>query len=200
MSRATLVASAGLAALLATILIVEYYALRPEDSPLTTDLSRLPQAASVPLGVPAGPTSETQARVTGILARPMFSASRRPPGAASAGSAPAALPRLTAVLVSARGKTVIFAGGQDARPVTLGEGGRIGAYVVQSIGAGQVTLMGPDGPRVVRPAFASQGVAAGAAPLSSPPSIVDLLRQGTPVLGFPVLTGPGAATATPAPR
>jgi len=59
---------------------------------------------------------------------------------------------------------------------------------------------GADGPRVVRPAFASQGVAAGAAPLSSPPSIVDLLRQGTPVLGFPVLTGPGAATATPAPR
>jgi hypothetical protein len=43
-----------------------------------------------------------------------------------------------------------------------GEGGRVGGYTVQSIEAGKVTLAGPGGPQVLRPAFDAR--APGAAP------------------------------------
>ena len=56
-------------------------------------------------------------------------------------------------MVSGSQTRAIFAGAAGAKAVIAGEGARVGAYVVQSIGAGQVTLVGPDGPLVVRPAF-----------------------------------------------
>ena len=171
--------------MLLAVLVVEYQHSRPQDDTLSA--VSIPSSPAIPARTQAVPAADTQARVNGILARPLFAATRRPPPAASiAAKGPAALPRLTAVLVSRRGKTVIFAGGPDIKPISLGEGGRIGTYVVQSIGAGQATLLGPDGVRILRPMY--DGAALGAAarvPATGPPSTLDPLRQSALSLGIP---------------
>jgi hypothetical protein len=68
---------------------------------------------------------------------------------------PAGLPRLAGVIVGPEGKTVIFAAAGGGAPILAHEGGQVGAYQVQSIGAGEVTVRGPEGVRVLRPAFVS---------------------------------------------
>ena len=62
-------------------------------------------------------------------------------------------------------RSAIFAAAGTGRPAVVGEGGRVGGYTVQAIEAGQVTLAGPGGSQVLRPAFDAR--APGAAP---PPS------------------------------
>jgi hypothetical protein len=90
------------------------------------------------------------------LARPLFDPSRRPPGATAATTAAReapAVPRLTGVLVSPAGKSAIFTVVGDPHPVVATEGGRVSGFVVRSIGAGEATLVGADGIRVLRPSF-----------------------------------------------
>ncbi len=91
-----------------------------------------------------------------LLQRPLFSPTRRPPpGAEAAGLS--GLPRLAGVLVAPGDRHAIFAGG-----LVVAEGGAVGRYTVQAIDAGQVTVRGPEGTRVLRPAFASARAAASA--------------------------------------
>ena len=195
MSPRPLLGLAGLAAVLVALLFLEYQGAGSEDVPLPP-LSRRP--AAVEAGAPPPPPGNLQAQVDAILARPLFRIGRRPPlaGVAQTAAAPVPLPRLTAVLVSGTRKSLIFAGGTDGKPVVVPEGGRIGLYVVQSIGAGQATLLGPEGARTVRPSFgAAPGGAPGAAAVqaSAPvqPSILDLLRNGPPAsVGIPGLPSP----------
>ncbi len=73
---------------------------------------------------------------------------------AAAGPAPAAapLPRMTGVIVTPAGRRAIFVNGAG-KPTVVTEGERIGVYAVQSIEVGRVMLAGPDGQRVVAPAF-----------------------------------------------
>lgn len=178
---------AGTTLTLFALLVVEYGHSRPQDD--TRSTVPIPSSPAIPARTQAAPAADTQARVNGILARPLFAATRRPPSAAPiAAKGPPALPRLTAVLVSGRGKTVIFAGGPDKKPVSLGEGGRIGAYVVQSIDTGQATLLGPEGVRVLRPIYdgAALGAATSAAAAAPPPTL-DPLRQAALSLGIPGL-------------
>jgi hypothetical protein len=140
---------------------------------------------------PAAPVASAEAQlrpgvdrtavwVATILARPLFSPDRRPP--TEAAPMPAAVaspeddtpPRLTGVLVSAQGRTAIFADPAGGKPIVLEEGGRLGRFTVQTIEAGQVTLAGPAGVAVLRPAFAAGGAAGETAstvptPPASPP-------------------------------
>ncbi len=199
MNRAALLACAGLAGVLVASLIVEYQASRPEDDNLPIVLNR--SAPATPARAQATSGTDTRQEVDAILARPVFAASRRPPPRSSGSVAgPTALPRLTAVLVSGRGKTVIFSGGPNGKPVSLGEGGSIGAYVVQAIGVGQATIAGPDGVHVLRPMFdGTTASATAASPVAARPSILDLLRQSTPslgTLGLPPPPGPAPAPGT----
>lgn len=178
------IALAGLATLLAELILIEYERWHSEDVDLIPPSRRAIQAKQ------AGPTPILEAHApewaATALARPLFNASRRPPAAvtaSAAGSSVAKLPRLTAVLISDAGRRVIFAGSSDSKPMVVTEGSQIGNYQVQSISAGQVTLVGPDGTTVIRPSFASSGSAGGAgAALPSPPaakqSIFDLFRNG----------------------
>ncbi len=85
-----------------------------------------------------------------LLARPLFSPDRRPPDVVRSAAAAHALPRLAGVLVGPEGRRALFAGG-----VVLAEGGALGPWRVAGIAAGQVTLTGPGGVRVLRPAFAA---------------------------------------------
>ncbi|WP_206664868.1 hypothetical protein, partial [Dankookia rubra] len=89
--------------------------------------------------------------------------------AAAGGLAARELPRLTGVLVAPGGATAIFAGvGENAKPQVMRVGDRLVGFEVKAILAGEVTLAGPDGDRVLRPSFeprpAGGGAAGGGAP------------------------------------
>jgi hypothetical protein len=83
-----------------------------------------------------------------ILARPLFNPDRRPIESGVRG-----LPRLTGIVVAGSQRVAIFAGPSNGRPVLAQAGARIGAYEVRSIDDEGVTLVGPAGTSLVRPAF-----------------------------------------------
>jgi hypothetical protein len=91
-----------------------------------------------------------------ILARPLFSPSRRPPSVATAGLAAeiiVGLPRLAGILVSPAGKRAIFAAGSGGKPLIVAEGDSVGKWTVRAIESSAVTLTGPDGARVLHTSF-----------------------------------------------
>jgi hypothetical protein len=98
--------------------------------------------------------------VATILTRPLLSPDRRPPrGAVAAvpGERPAdALPRLSGVLVGPFGRSAIFAT-DGARPIVVGEGGRVDAWTVRRIEVEGVEVAGPGGVRTVHPSFPPSG-------------------------------------------
>jgi hypothetical protein len=123
------------------------------------------QAAPTPgaaAGRPAAPTladaageaadDQAERRVATLLGRPVFTPGRRPDEDAAVGSG-TGLTRLTGVMVSPLGKAAIFAGVAGGKPIVIGEGARIGVYVIRSIEAGAVTVTGPDGQHVLYPTF-----------------------------------------------
>jgi hypothetical protein len=96
------------------------------------------------------------AQVAKVTGRPLFEPGRRPSmNAPAAVPAPVAhtVPRVTGVLVSATDRSAIFDSAGTGAATVAREGGRVGEYTVQRIAAGQVTLMGPDGPLMLRPVF-----------------------------------------------
>ena len=114
------------------------------------------QEPSLPPASAAHERSKHQddANVATILARPLFSATRRPPAPAPASEHTAPeLGRLSGVILSPAGKRAIFAGTGGGKPVVVEEGARIGEYVVTSIGFDAVTITGPGGQRTLNPAF-----------------------------------------------
>lgn len=60
---------------------------------------------------------------------------------------------MAGVVITASGRRAIFAAKNGVKPLVVGEGGQVGAFTVQSIRAGQVTVLGPEGERVLKPAF-----------------------------------------------
>lgn len=147
-----------------------------------------PRPASAPDAGGAG------GRAAAVLARPLFSPGRRPAAQAAAGPGPAAaaLPRMTGVIVTPAGRRAIFTSG-DGKPVVVTEGGHIGAYDVQLIEAGRVTLSGPDGTRVVAPAFDPKPPAQAASAAPGLPGLPGL--QG--LSGLPGMDGPPPTPAVP---
>ncbi len=156
--------------------------------------------ATAPLPAPAAPTSAPVAeaddagrRVAEVLARPLFSPGRRPAAqAAGPAAATAVLPRMTGVIVTPAGRRAIFVNGAG-KPTVVTEGGRIGAYAVQSIEAGRVTLAGPDGQRVVATTFDPKPAPRTASPAPGLPGLPGL--QG--LAGLPGLDGPPLTPAVP---
>ncbi len=119
-----------------------------------------------------------------ILARPLFSPSRRPPSVAVSGPE---RPRLAGIILGPSGRRAIFAGNGTARGVVAGVGQNAGAWHVLAIDQSGVRVMGPDGQRLLRPSRDPSASSADAAPpLPEHPSILDLLRNRN-------LPPPGAA-------
>jgi len=83
-----------------------------------------------------------------ILGRPLFNPDRRPIESGVRG-----LPRLTGIVVAGSQRVAIFAGPSNGRPVLAQAGAHIGAYEVRSIADEGVTVVGPTGTSLVRPAF-----------------------------------------------
>ena len=155
----------GLAAGLASILAFELTQPDPGESararihippmPGTSTGATAPGGQTPPPGPDAGALDRA---ASGILARPLFSSSRRPPAASPAGAKTAAaavggVPRLTGTIVGPYERRAIFAG-DDGKARSIGEGGVIGGYKVRSIDPGVVTVSGSDGDREIRPSFA----------------------------------------------
>lgn len=132
-----------------------------EAWPSATEADPAPMAVSAPSAgnapVAAAPATMTAANNDVLLKRPLFSQTRRPPDVAGPASATVgsaeAVPRMTGILIDGPNRRAIFAGGHGGKAVTVVEGGRLGAFTVQSIGPRQVTLVGPAGPQTVRTTF-----------------------------------------------
>ena len=195
LSRPMLV-SAGLAALAIVLASVIWLELRADsrDSP-PMKLSSAASVTAVPAGHATGPSPDQVARWAATsLARPLFAPGRRPPAQAAAAAkldAPAPdLPRIAGTMVTPAGRRAIFAAKGD-KPLVVGEGAQVGGFTVQSIKAGQVTLLGPAGVRVLSPTFDPD------APVPAAPVQVPQLPQAppppgaAPVAGVPVPGLPG---------
>jgi len=119
------------------------------------DLPAIVRPAPVPSRVAPPALPEGAAWERTVLARPLFSPTRRPPPPEAAGADPAAAapPRLAGVIIGPDGRRAIFdpAGG---KPTVAAEGARIGGFTVTAIEADRVTVAGEGGTRVLRPVFA----------------------------------------------
>jgi hypothetical protein len=145
--------------------------------------------------VPTPPPDRTGEWAATALARPLFTQDRRPvpePRGAAVAGGPGSqeLPRLAGVMVTPAGSAAIFDGtGESAKPQVVRVGDRLGGFEVKAILAGEVTLTGPDGGRVLRPSFDPRAPAAGgpaprpAAPVATAPAALPgFLPAAAPVL------------------
>lgn len=183
-----------LAAMLAAAIWLELHPQIRESGPMTPrPAAGLP---SVPARHSAAPGPDQVARwAATILARPLFSPGRRPPAAAAAAPSIAAptLPRVAGIVVTPAGRRAIFAE-KGTKPLVLGEGGQISGFTVQSIQAGQVTVRGPEGVRVLSPTFDPDAAPPASAP-GAPPAPPGLSIPGLP--GFQLQPRPAGLGGIP---
>ena len=166
MSRTPVLALGLLAAALASGIAWELSDPAEQMSALPAVVDRVVSAGAttVALAGPAPAGVDVQ-----ILARPIFSPDRRPAAAvAGAAGSETPLPRLTGVLVTADGRSAVFAGG--AQLLVVREGGQLGRYTIRKIEPGLVKIEGSDGFRVLRPTFDTERptAAVGLSPSGSP--------------------------------
>ncbi len=142
-----------LAALLA-VLAVAVGLEAMEEAPGVVAVRTVP-ASGAPARSPAIVAEAGPTEVRTILARPLFAPNRRPPagGVALPNALPPSLPRVAGILMNGGQRSVIFASTGDTRPMVVHEGGELNGFRVQAIEDGQVTVVGPDGPRVLHPSF-----------------------------------------------
>ena len=199
MSRAAF-ATLGLAiAALAGVIALELRGIEGDavaSGAASAAVARWRPAPEVPTPPPPDRTREWTATA---LARPLFAQDRRPVAeprmALAGGAAERELPRLTGVLVAPGDAAAIFAGaGDGAKPQVMRVGDRLGGFEVKAILAGEVTLAGPDGDRVLRPSFDPRPAGGGAPPRPAPRATAPAaVPGGTPAAlppGFP-LGAPG---------
>jgi hypothetical protein len=84
-----------------------------------------------------------------ILARPLFSPTRRPVETAAVSG----LPRLTGIVVTGSERIAIFAAPANEHPIVAQAGAHVGAYEVKTIADTGVTVVGPGGTTLIRPIF-----------------------------------------------
>jgi hypothetical protein len=199
--------SAALAVALALSGTVAWECL--DASLVDAPLPPLRPAAKVPSSHPEAPEARRErmeAQAAAVLARPLFSRTRRSPQEVEAGAVPdkPLLLRLTGTLVSQAGQQAIFAPATGGKTLAVGVGSRVGVFTVAAIAAGEVTVLDPGGgAQVLRPkadpavrAAAAPAVPAASTAQAAPPSVLDLLRD-TPGEGAkpgpPGAARPGAA-------
>jgi hypothetical protein len=150
-TRPAFLGLALLASLLAAAISLEFDIGAPaEDATGIVPVRHLPKAQ--PRVASEDPEDHTDAWVATALARPLFSRDRKPTPVetkAGTGSALTSLPRLTGVVVGPFGRTAIFAGAENAKPIAVSLGKTLGPYTVEAIEPGRVTVNGPEGERTV---------------------------------------------------
>ncbi len=167
---------------LATLFLGVEFA-RPPAAPRPLPAFHVTHPTRVASGVA---TRNGEAEAATVLARPLFSSGRRPPADDAVTGTSAALPRLSAILVSGALRRVVFETGD--KQTVLGVGGHAGPYTVDSISAQAITVATQDGTRTLRPqALPDDGSTAAAAAAPRAPTgafnVLDELRRGTPSTG-----------------
>jgi hypothetical protein len=150
MSRRAALVLGATAVVLAGVLRWQVQDEAPAEVPLPIPVEAHADGMALPAAV------DRAAQVAKISGRPLFEPSRRPSGdtlVAAAAPVVRTVPRVTGVVVSAADRSAIFASPGAGAATVAREGSRVGEYTVQRIAAGQVTLMGPDGPLMLRPVF-----------------------------------------------
>jgi hypothetical protein len=144
---------ASLLAVALALLGVIALELRGGRTPADVPPASMPSSLKLP-EVATMAVDRRQDQTAPVLARPLFSKSRRPvPAADGARAVAASVPRLSGILISPRRRTAIFAPTEGGKPVVISEGEHLGAFIVQTIDPGEVTIMGPNGSRLLRPTF-----------------------------------------------
>lgn len=101
--------------------------------------------------MPSAPAVEPVAE---ILARPLFSSTRRPPTATGDANTDTGLDdtRLTGIVIEPGHRLAIFAP-NGAKALMVTEGGTVAGWRVDSITPQEVSLSGPDGTKTLQPKF-----------------------------------------------
>ena len=180
-------AAVTLAFVLAGIILLEYAGRDGNRgaAAITSQLAPVRAEAPVPAPGAAGGAAGMAAtaalldrEVSTILERPLFSPSRRPGHAAVASTE---LPRLAGIIIGPHGARAIFATSGEDRAIIAGPGAHAGPDLVRAVDVAGVSVIGPNGPELLHPAYdrnAPRGTPAAASPVgASNPSILDLLRS-----------------------
>jgi hypothetical protein len=139
--------------------------------------------------------------LAGTIAQPLLSSTRRPDHEVS----PETLPReptspwrLAGVLESQAERRTIFAKPRVTSRLAVGEGERVGAFVIGAITVGEVTMLEPDGGRrVVRPAPDPTAQAATTVTSTEPASAALPARPAILNLLHSIPSGSAAASGPP---
>jgi general secretion pathway protein N len=146
--RLVLLLLVGGCLLFGAILFVELAPASDEDAVVGQAAAR-PDAPS-PMTRPQN--SRPEELVATILARPLFSSTRRPPQAASSGPADNDLAdaRLTGIVTTPSRRIAIFAVSGD-KPLKVAEGDDVSGWRIDSITPREVSLTGPSGAKTLQP-------------------------------------------------
>jgi hypothetical protein len=139
-------------ALFAAITIVEIGSRRDPAAPA---LAMATRPAALPLARPRQPRHQYDELLATILARPLFSSTRRPPppgGRNTADDSGLADTRLTGIVIAPGHRIAIFAP-LGTKALSVSEGQLVSGWRVERITAQQVSLTGPNGTRTLQPKF-----------------------------------------------
>jgi len=136
-----------LATVLAAAIVLELDDAAPPAGSGTGVVPIRQKAKVEPRAATQDPGDRTDNWLATALARPLFSRDRRPTDAEpNTGAGPTlGLPRLTGVVIGPFGQRAIFAATDGGRPTVLSVGKTLGAYTVEKIEPGGVTVSGPEG-------------------------------------------------------
>jgi hypothetical protein len=154
----------GLMAVLAVVLLLEWVVPGRGDATVTPGGLHL---------IGASPKAQLQVRATAawtndVLARPLFSISRRPPKIVpgNTGNADAGGARLAGILIGRFWRRAIFAPDGGGKPLVLGEGEAVNDTSIRKIEADKVVLASGE---VLKPAFDKNRVPTPYTPPFQPP-------------------------------
>jgi len=176
----------GLAALLVLLIGWEILAPDADEAVAPVPAAAHDKAAAGAAARPAPAAPEIVRWVNTILARPLFSVTRKPDATASAsGPAPAEehqdLPRLSGIFSVSNVRHAVFQPSGDVPPLVVGEGELVAGWNVVKIAADAVTLKGPSGETTLEPKFDENLVAPPPpVPVYTKPANGQPARPGTP--------------------
>jgi hypothetical protein len=131
--------------------------------------------AATPRPAPRRPAAQVGATVAEILARPLFSATRRPPARNEGPAEDTSLSdtRLAGIVTEPGRRFAIFAP-SGAKPLVVKEGDTVSGWRIETITPRQVSLSGPEGTKTLEPKIDPNLVP------PSPPTASALAPPGNP--------------------
>jgi hypothetical protein len=131
---------------------ITFVELAPDGSADTVLPAAAPRANLAPVAQPKQ-NARVDELLEAVLARPLFSSTRRPPQSATddgAEDTDLTDKRLTGI-VTVPGRHIAIFAVKDAKPLILAEGETVSGWRIETIGPIEVSLSGPGGNKTLRP-------------------------------------------------